>query len=93
MDAWRHWKARAKFKMAPLALPPPTHHPPAGTETEERIQKRLTNAVGEMEASKTLPWDGVIVNDDVGTAYAQLRELTAHARAQRAAVLATKRTA
>lgn len=60
----------------------------AGTETEDKIQKRLTNAVGEMEAARGLEWDGWIVNDDVDKAYTQLRELTQGARRQRAQALA-----
>ena len=41
-----------------------------------------------MEAAKGMQWDGYIVNDDVDAAYAQLKALTARARAARAAVVA-----
>ena len=58
-----------------------------GTETEERLQKRLSGAVGELEAAKTIEWDGYIVNSDLDAAYAQLRELTARARSARHALL------
>lgn len=51
-----------------------------GTETEDRIQRRLAAAVGEIEASKTMQWDAVIVNDDLDRAYSVLREATAAAR-------------
>ncbi len=70
---------------------PPTHrHPPltAGTETEDKVQKRLSAAVWEMDTAKGMTWDGWVVNDDVEAAYAQLRELTQDARQQRAQVLA-----
>lgn len=59
-----------------------------GTETEERVAKRLAGAVGEMEAAKGIQWDGYIVNSDLEAAYAELRALTARARAARAAVVA-----
>lgn len=48
----------------------------------------MAGAVGEMEAAKAIAWDGYIVNNDVHEAYAQLRALTARARAARAAVVA-----
>jgi guanylate kinase len=41
-----------------------------GTETEEKIQTRLTNARSEMEyKDKPDFWDHVIVNDDLDKAY------------------------
>lgn len=55
-----------------------------GTETEDKIQKRLSGAVGEMEQSKDMQWDAYIINDDVQKAYEKLREVTAPGRAQRA---------
>jgi guanylate kinase len=61
-----------------------------GTETEDKIQKRLSNAVGEMEGAKGMEWDGWIVNDDLDKAYAQLRELAGPVRKQRALAMAAK---
>jgi len=52
-----------------------------GTETEDRVLKRVANAVGEMEAAKAMKWDAYIVNDDVNAAYASLRAATASGRA------------
>ena len=46
-----------------------------GTETEETIAKRVGNASKEMTAATGLSWDAWIVNDDLETAYAQLRAL------------------
>jgi guanylate kinase len=44
-----------------------------GTETEESVQKRLTQAKRELEYSKTPGvHDIIIVNDDLETAYKQL---------------------
>ena len=40
-----------------------------------------------MEAAKSVVWDGYIVNDDLEKAYAALKEITAHARSQRALAL------
>ena len=79
-----------------MEAPPLPHvHPPhlscvpdAGTETEERIQKRLRGAVGELEASKSIDWDAYIVNDNLDDAYAKLRDVTQPARQQRALVVA-----
>lgn len=64
-----------------------------GTETEDKIQKRLSGAVGEMEAAKGIAWDAYIVNDDVQKAYEKLREVTAPGRAQRAMAVAAGRKA
>lgn len=57
-----------------------------GTETEERIAKRVGNAQGEIDASQELKWDARITNDDLERAYAELRAATAEER-QRAAAL------
>jgi len=46
-----------------------------GTETEESLQKRLTQAKNELEYSKQPgAHDKVVVNDDVETAYKELRD-------------------
>ena len=64
-----------------------------GTETEDKIQKRLSGAVGELatagDATK-VTWDGWIVNDDLEAAYEKLRALSAPAREARAQVLAAR---
>ncbi len=44
-----------------------------GTETEEKIQKRLTKAVKELEYSKW--FDHIIVNDDLGDAQQEVLSL------------------
>lgn len=51
-----------------------------GTETEDRIQKRLHNAVGELEDAKSMSWDAYIVNDDISVAYEKLREVAREGR-------------
>ena len=49
-----------------------------GTETEEKIQKRLQNAQGEMAHSKTPGfWNKVLVNDDIDVAYKEFKEYVA----------------
>jgi guanylate kinase len=48
-----------------------------GTENEETIQKRLRNARAEMEASKH--FHSVIVNDDLDSAYLELKAVVAGA--------------
>lgn len=45
-----------------------------GTETEESIQKRLDAATAEMDYAKTGAHDETIVNDDLDTAYAELKK-------------------
>jgi len=46
-----------------------------GTETEESIQRRLRNALGELEYTKRPGfWDLILVNDDLERAYTQLRD-------------------
>lgn len=45
-----------------------------GTETPESLATRLRNAKGEMEACSEIDFDVAIVNDDIDTAYAKLRE-------------------
>jgi len=65
----------------------------AGTETEERLLKRLATAKTELTVGATLPWDIVVVNDDLERAYARLRSTTAAARAAAAALRAGKGTA
>ncbi len=57
-----------------------------GTETEERIAKRVGNAQGEIDASQKLKWDARITNDDLERAYQELRDITAEER-ERAAAL------
>ena len=45
-----------------------------GTETEEKIQLRLTNAKAELEyLEKPAFFDAIIVNDDIERAYTQLK--------------------
>lgn len=46
-----------------------------GTETEESLQKRLTQAQNELEYAK-LPeaHDRIVVNDDLEKAYVELRD-------------------
>ena len=46
-----------------------------GTETEESLQKRLTQAQNELEYAK-LPesHDKIVVNDDLEKAYVELRD-------------------
>jgi hypothetical protein len=56
--------------------------PLAGTETEERLRRRLDGAVREMEEAKGMAWDAFIVNDEVHAAYAQLRQVLAEGREQ-----------
>ena len=47
-----------------------------GTETEEKIQLRLTNVCGEMAyLEKPGFFDAVIVNDDLDSAYTKLKEV------------------
>jgi guanylate kinase len=57
-----------------------------GTETEERIAKRVGNAQGELDASRLLKWDARIINDNLDAAYAQLRAVTEEERARAAAL-------
>jgi penicillin-binding protein 2 len=47
---------------------------PAGTETEDKIQKRVAAASGEITTASTMWWDAWILNDDLDRAYAQLRK-------------------
>lgn len=44
-----------------------------GTETEDKVAKRLAGAVSEMDAARFTWWDAWIVNDDLDRAYDQLR--------------------
>lgn len=44
-----------------------------GTESEEAIQRRLTNARDEIAEAQTMKFDDRIVNDDLEAAYGQLR--------------------
>jgi len=53
-----------------------------GTETEERIAKRVGNAQGEIDDSQKLKWDARIINDDLERAYEELRAITAEERAR-----------
>jgi guanylate kinase len=50
------------------------------TDSEESIKKRLAGAKHEMEESKKLKWDAVIVNDDLEKAYRELKAATERAR-------------
>jgi guanylate kinase len=45
-----------------------------GTETEDKIQKRLGAAAGEISAATAMPWDAWVLNDDLEQAYAQVRK-------------------
>lgn len=45
-----------------------------GTESEDKIQLRLKNALGELREANHVNWTAWVVNDDVETAYAALRE-------------------
>ena len=51
-----------------------------GTETEEKINKRLKGAIHEIEHSKDLSWDAYIINDDVQVAYTKLRDILKQSR-------------
>ena len=53
----------------------PCHGPSilAGTETEEALQKRLSNAGTEISSASSMWWDSWVVNDDLDRAYAQLK--------------------
>ena len=44
-----------------------------GTESEETIQRRLTNATKEISSASSMWWDGWVLNDDLDRAYQQLR--------------------
>jgi len=47
-----------------------------GTETEEQVQKRLRNAKAELEQGRTSGlFDHILVNDDLGTCYQNLKVL------------------
>ena len=43
------------------------------TEAEDKIQKRVGAASGEIAAATAMPWDAWVLNDDLDRAYAQLR--------------------
>jgi guanylate kinase len=45
-----------------------------GTETEDKILKRLGAAAGEISAATAMPWDAWVLNDDLERAYAQVRK-------------------
>jgi len=46
-----------------------------GTETEESVQRRLRNALGELEYTKRQGfWDFILVNDNLEKAYSGLRD-------------------
>jgi guanylate kinase len=60
--------------------PPPPHSPAGvarlrgrGTEKEEAIAKRLAASTWELEQSKSPIWNARIVNNDLDSAYAQLK--------------------
>lgn len=55
-----------------------------GTETEDKVLKRLANATAELDGARWVSWDSWIVNDDVDAAYNRLRKLTAPGRVSRA---------
>lgn len=44
-----------------------------GTETPEAVDKRVSNAAGEIEGATRLSWDAWIVNDDLEEAYTRFR--------------------
>ena len=46
-----------------------------GTETEDKIQKRVAAASGEITTATTMWWDAWILNDDLDRAYPQLRKV------------------
>jgi guanylate kinase len=46
-----------------------------GTDSEESIQRRLTNAHKELTSASTMWWDAWIVNDDLDRSYQQLRSI------------------
>lgn len=49
-----------------------------GTETEEQIQKRLRNALAELEQGKSSGlFDHILVNDNLEPCYANLKVLKA----------------
>ena len=56
-----------------------------GTETEERILKRIGAARGEIDASRALHWDARVVNNTLEEAYAALKAVTAEEQ-ERAAI-------
>lgn len=56
-----------------------------GTETEERILKRIGAAKGEIDASATMHWDARVVNNCLEQAYADLKAITAEEQ-ERAAI-------
>ena len=45
-----------------------------GTESEEKIQKRVAAASGEITAATQMYWDAWVLNDDLDKAYGQLRK-------------------
>ncbi|KAF9592758.1 hypothetical protein IFM89_017328 [Coptis chinensis] len=47
-----------------------------GTETEEQVQKRLRNAIAELEEGKSSGlFDQILVNDELETCYQKLKEI------------------
>lgn len=49
-----------------------------GTETEEQVQKRLRNAIAEVEQGKSSGlFDHILVNDNLETCYGALKVLKA----------------
>jgi guanylate kinase len=46
-----------------------------GTETEDKIMKRVAAASGEIEKATAMWWDAWVVNDELDRAYAQLKRL------------------
>jgi len=51
-----------------------------GTETEEKVLKRLRAAVSEVEGAQSIEWDAILVNDDLASTYDKLKLVTARAR-------------
>lgn len=45
-----------------------------GTESEDKIQIRLQNALGEMRDANHVNWTAWVINDDVDAAYASMRD-------------------
>ena len=46
----------------------------AGTETEDRIHRRISGARVELAAAGSMEWDAYVVNDELPVAYGAVRE-------------------
>lgn len=75
----RSVQARADFDAKYVFVEPPSAEElerrlrGRGTESEESLRTRMSNAHRELEASKSIRFDARIVNDDLDRAYAELR--------------------